>query len=65
MILRGGSAEHLPDALCTRHVEDSGVPLKIQWGNRYEHFSPTVEKVIHDGNELLVFAWTTTTYVAE
>jgi hypothetical protein len=48
-----------------RFARDLHAPLKLQVGNRYEHFQPTAERVTVNGRELHVFEWTTFTAVAE
>ena len=53
----------IPDRI--RFVSDTGTKIKILIGNRYEHFEPTSRATVVDGLELLVFAWTGSTRVAE
>ena len=48
-----------------RFARDLHAPLKLQVGNRYEHFHPTAQRVTVDGHELHVFEWSTFTAVAE
>ncbi|MBP8532285.1 DUF5988 family protein [Streptomyces sp. MK37H] len=65
VLLRGGPASQMSEAERVRYVADPALSLKIQRGNRYEHFEPTPETVSHDGSDLQVFAWSRVTYVAE
>lgn len=65
VVLLGGPATHFPDEERIRYVPDTDAPLKLQRGNRYEHFEPTAEKIHHGGRELQVFCWTRFTYLAE
>jgi hypothetical protein len=46
----------------TQHLD---APLKLQAGNRYEHFGPTPQRVTVDGRQLHVFEWITFTAIAE
>lgn len=39
--------------------------VKLQNGNRYEHFAPTPETVLVDGRSLRVFRWQGYTKIAE
>lgn len=64
-VLRGGPAAHFTDDERIRYVPDTGNSLKLQRGNRYEHFEPTTEIMQHEGRDLVVFTWTRVTYVAE
>jgi hypothetical protein len=64
VLLRGGPPSLSADDR-RRLVPDLGSLLKLLWGNRYEHFSPTSETVSDDGRTLRVFQWITCTYIAE
>jgi hypothetical protein len=64
-ILAGGPADQLPQAERLRHITNSETKLKLQRGNRYEHFQRTTETIPHELGELCVFAWTGSTYLAE
>ncbi|MGO4425034.1 DUF5988 family protein [Streptomyces sp. MCAF7] len=65
VILRGGPASQMPETERVRYVADPAFSLKLQRGNRYEHFEPTQETVQHGEDHLQVFTWTRVTYVAE
>ncbi|MDT3399357.1 DUF5988 family protein [Streptomyces sp. B1866] len=65
VVLCGGPAVRYPDADRLRYLPDTASALKLERGDRYEHFEPTAETVEHDGRRLLVFAWTRHTYMAE
>ncbi|WP_194922143.1 DUF5988 family protein [Catenulispora rubra] len=64
VILRGGPAA-LSGKKRVRSVADSDSVLKLQNGNRYDHYESTSETVIDDGRLLKVFVWVQCTYVAE
>lgn len=63
VVLHGGPA--IPDRDRVRYVEDTTERFKLFRGNRYEHFDPTGETSLHLGEELLVFTWIQSTFVAE
>lgn len=65
VILVGGPPPELSQEHRVVFVEDVQTKVKIQNGNRYEHFEPTGEKVVNDKRELLVYAWSACTYIAE
>lgn len=64
-LLRGGPAAQLTDHERIRYVAETDRSVKILQGNRYEHFEPTSEFTRHEGQNLCVFVWTHSTYVAE
>lgn len=47
------------------HFTENFDNVKISMNNYYEHFEPTTERVVRNGNELQVFTWSNRTYVAE
>ncbi|MEU2027061.1 DUF5988 family protein [Streptomyces sp. NPDC016469] len=66
VILSGGPATlelKLEDRI--RYVEDTTSKVKLLKGNRYEHFEPTNGMVTEKELELLVYAWSGYTYIAE
>jgi len=64
VILHGGPRSLSPDER-VRHVEDTAEKVKLLRGNHYEHFEPTAETERYLGRDLLIYAWTGCTYVAE
>ncbi|MBW5483260.1 DUF5988 family protein [Streptomyces bambusae] len=65
VILRGGPAQELAPEDRVRYVSDTTDKVKVLWGNRYEHFSPTEGTVTEEELELLVYQHSGYTYVAE
>jgi hypothetical protein len=49
----------------SRHVPESVSKLKLCYGPGYEHYVRTGETVVVSGQLLSVFAWATSTKVAE
>ena len=64
-ILQGGPAETFPDHERLRFVDESQHVVKIEYGNRYEHFLSSGRTVSHESALLRVFEWARCTYVAE
>ncbi|MEU5404210.1 DUF5988 family protein [Streptomyces sp. NPDC005963] len=64
-ILTGGPAELLPEGERIRYVVDETATVKVLKGNRYEHWEPSPQTVLHTGGELRVYRWVRFTYVAE
>lgn len=64
VVLLGGPPSLPPDKRI-KHVSDISDKVKLQLGNRYEHFQPTTEVRRFGDRELRVFFWTDRTYVAE
>ncbi|MFD7559529.1 MULTISPECIES: DUF5988 family protein [unclassified Streptomyces] len=66
VVLSGGPATlELKPEERVRYVEDTNSKVKLLVGNRYEHFEPTDGTITEEELELLVFAWSGYTYVAE
>ncbi|MGO4463654.1 DUF5988 family protein [Streptomyces sp. NBC_01276] len=67
VILSGGPASNLEELERVRYVEDTNAKVKVLNGNRYEHFEPTGGTVVDPELELelLVFAYSGHTYIAE
>ncbi|MEU3228436.1 DUF5988 family protein [Streptomyces sp. NPDC006976] len=66
VILSGGPATlELKFEDRIRYVEDTTSKVKLLKGNRYEHFEPTSAMTTEKELELLVYAWSGYTYVAE
>ncbi len=64
IILEGGPEwQELGSRL--RSVDQSESVLKIRAGNRYEHFHRTERQILHQGQQLHVFEWSRSTFVAE
>ncbi|OEV04864.1 DUF5988 family protein [Streptomyces oceani] len=63
VLLRGGPLRHLPEQERTRCVSDPTAPVKVMRSNRYDHFEPSTETVLVEGQELLAFDWSGSTYV--
>ncbi|MCX4547610.1 DUF5988 family protein [Streptomyces sp. NBC_01387] len=63
VLLVGGPSEL--DGHRTRYVADTEEKVKVFRGHRYDHFEPTPEISVRDGQEFRVFVWTQCTYVAE
>lgn len=51
------------DRVC--FVEESAESLKLDRGNRYEHYSRSPETLEHETGLLRVYTWTGSTFVAE
>lgn len=64
IILRGGPSSLTQDER-ELHVNDTREKIKMLLGNRYEHFEPTQETERRSGRDLVIYAWTGRTYVAE
>jgi hypothetical protein len=64
VILEGGPAQ-LPDDERIRYVADTGEKVKLPRGHRYDHFEPTTRTFPHAGQDLRVYVWSGSTYVAE
>ncbi len=64
-ILCGGGADELPLVERIRYLADVDQTFKLYLHNRYEHFTPSDETLLHEGRPLRVFVWSTRTYVAE
>jgi len=64
--LSGGPARTLAEEQRLCHLPDLEVPkVRIQCGNRYEHFEASPETAVIDGREVRVFVWSLRTYLAE
>ncbi|GHH92976.1 DUF5988 family protein [Streptomyces capillispiralis] len=63
VLLTGGKG--VPDAVRTHRVDRLTDRLKLELGNRYEHFEATSETREVEGRALHVYAWIYRTYVAE
>ncbi len=64
-ILQGGPAQDLPEHERILFVDESQHIVKVQRGNRYEHFQNLGQTVHRHSTLLRVFEWTRRTYVAE
>ncbi|NGO71859.1 DUF5988 family protein [Streptomyces boncukensis] len=48
-----------------RHVKPEQITIKVNVGNRYEHFQRTGQEVVREQRQLNVFEWSHSTFVAE
>jgi hypothetical protein len=60
-----GGPESLPAAARLQEVTDLTDKVKIAFGAGYEHFLPSGETSIVDGEQLPVFRWCGATRIAE
>lgn len=60
-----GGPEYLPAAVRILEVADLTDKVKIAFGAGYEHFLPSGETSIVDGEHLPVFSWCGATRIAE
>ena len=60
-----GGPEYLPAAVRILEVADLTDKVKIAFGAGYEHFLPSGETSIVDGEQLPVFSWCGATRIAE
>ncbi|WP_408629913.1 DUF5988 family protein [Amycolatopsis aidingensis] len=60
-----GGPSTLPDTERLRCVPNNDDPVKIELGNRYEHFVPTSEITTSGEWTVQVFTWICRTYAAE
>jgi len=60
-----GGPESLPVAARILEVADLTDKVKIAFGAGYEHFLPSGETSVVDGEKLLVFRWCGATRIAE
>ena len=63
-LLHGGP-EQITEEVRLRCVPDHQDVVKMHWGNAYEHFVRTTERVRRSGHEVRVFTWSHRTYLAE